>query len=63
MPLALESKEVPFLVTSTPSQVPNTFKEWCLKDNEWKDFYYPFTIMPDFKPGNKEYEQFKKCIL
>ena len=60
MPLALESKEVPFLVTSTPSQVPNTFKEWCLKDNEWKDFYYPFTIMPDFKPGNKEYEQFKK---
>ena len=60
MPLALESKEVPFLVTSTPSQVPNTFKEWCLKDNEWKDFYYPFTIMPDFKSGNKEYEQFKK---
>lgn len=60
IPLILESKEVPFLVTSTPSQVPNTFKDWCLKDNEWKDFYFPFTIMPNFKPGNKEYEQFKK---
>ena len=60
LPLVLEHNEVQLTVTSTPSQMPNKFKEWCLEDKEWKDFYYPFTIMPGFGPGNKEYEQFKK---
>lgn len=60
LPLVFEHNEVELTVTSTPSQMPNKFKEWCLEDKEWKDYHFPFTIMPNFKPGNKEYEQFKK---
>lgn len=59
LPLLLESSEVELIVTSTPSQVPNKFKEWCLTDRTWKDFYFPFTVMPGFVPGNEEYEEFK----
>ena len=60
LPLVFEHGEVELTVTSTPSQMPNKFKEWCTEDKDWKDFHFPFTIMPNFKPGEQEYEQFKK---
>lgn len=53
IPLLLEHPEVEILVTSTPSQIPNKFKEWCLTDEEFKDFHFPYTIMPNF-PGEEK---------
>ena len=53
IPLLLEHPEVEILVTSTPSQIPNKFKEWCLTDTEWKGFHFPYTIMPNFKDEEK----------
>lgn len=53
IPLLLEHPEVEILVTSTPSQIPNKFKEWCLSDEEFKAFHFPYTIMPNFKDEEK----------
>lgn len=52
----LDNTDVKMVATSTPIAIENNFKKWCLNDNEWKDFHYPSTILPD-------YEEIKDVLL
>lgn len=54
MPLVMEHDEVEVTVTSTPSELPNNFKTWCLKDRTWKEFHYKYSMLPEFKLKEKE---------
>ena len=54
MPLVMEHDEVEVTVTSTPSELPNNFKEWCLKNRNWKEFHYKYSMLPEFKLKEKE---------
>lgn len=56
LPLLEENPHVEFWGFSTPNAVPNAFKDKCMKDPTYKDFWYPFDVL---KPiyGEEEFDK------
>lgn len=50
----LDNPNVIFRAASTPSMLETNFKKWCLEDTAWKDYYYPSTILPNFKEKDEQ---------
>lgn len=56
LPLLEENPHVEFWGFSTPNAVPNAFKDKCMKDPTYKDFWYPFDVlMPIY--GEEEFDK------
>lgn len=45
LPLLEERKDMELWSFSTPCAIENNFKTWCLKDNTFKDFHYPYSVL------------------
>lgn len=54
MAFKMDNHNVDFMVTSTPTGLDGNFKSWCLTDPKWKEFYYPSTILPNFKEKDEQ---------
>jgi len=57
MPFLLTTDNVELYVSSTPIGKIGKFKQWALDSPDYKEFYYPSTVLPQWKVLKDEFEQ------